>query len=83
MRPVDVRLGGEVDDRVGLGDERPDDLGIGDVTADEPAADRPASGSARDRVEVRLVAGVGQLVEDRDHRPVAPGQDVADVAASR
>ena len=33
-----------------------------------------------DRAEVRLVAGVGQLVEDGDPRPVAPGQDVADVA---
>ena len=35
-----------------------------------------------DGVEVRFVARVGELVEDRDGRPVAPGQDVADVAGA-
>ena len=34
-RAVDVRLGGEVDDRVGLGHQRPDDGRVGDVAADE------------------------------------------------
>ena len=78
-RAVDVRFGGEVDDRVGLGDERPDDGRIGDVAANEAQA----LGHLRvvaDRREVRLVAGVGQLVEDGDPRPVAARQDVADVA---
>jgi hypothetical protein len=34
--PVDVRLGREVDDRVGVGDERRDDLAVGDVALGEP-----------------------------------------------
>ena len=38
--PVDVRLGGEVDDRVGVGDERPDDRRVGDVALDEPEPGR-------------------------------------------
>ena len=46
-RAVDVRLGGEVDDRVGVGDERPDDLRVGDVALDEARAARPAPASAR------------------------------------
>ena len=41
------------------------------------------SGSARTRREVRLVAGVGQLVEDGDRGPVAAGQHVADVGTTR
>ena len=70
---VDVRLGREVDDRVGLGDERPDDVRVGDVALDEAEA----GGLLRigpDRGEVGLVAGVGQLVEDRDVGAVAAGQ---------
>ena len=60
-------------------DERPDDRRIGDVAADEG---EPGGhlGVVADRREVRLVAGVGQLVEDRDPRPVTAAQDVADVA---
>ena len=72
MRPVDVRLGGEVDDGVGVGDERPDDLRVGDVALDEAEP----GGLLRvglDGGEVRLVAGVGQLVEDRDPGAVARG----------
>ncbi len=37
-------------------------------------------GIVADRREVRLVAGVGQLVEDRDPCAVAPPEHVADVA---
>ena len=44
--PVDVRLGGEVDDGVDVGDERPDDLGIGDVALDEPEPVAPAGSSS-------------------------------------
>ena len=40
--PVDVRLGGEVDDRVGVGDERPDDRRVGDVALRRSGAARPA-----------------------------------------
>ena len=52
MRPVDVRLGGEVDDCVGLGDERADDVRVGDVALDEPSR-AACSGSSADRREVR------------------------------
>ena len=49
-RAVDVRLGGEVDDGVGLGDERRHDGRVGDVAGDEPEArrllrDRPRPGA--------------------------------------
>ena len=37
-------------------------------------------GIVADRCEVGLVAGVGQLVEDGDPRPVAPAEQVPDVA---
>ena len=60
-RAVDVRLGGEVDDRVvprQLGD---DGVLVADVGVDEPAA------AVVDQVgDVLAVAGVGQGVEDRD-----------------
>ena len=78
-RAVDVRFGGEVDDRVRRRDERPDDGRVGDVAAHEREP-RGHLGVVADRREVRLVAGVGQLVEDRDPRPVAATQHVADVA---
>ncbi len=78
-RAVDVRLGGEVDDRVGAVDQRPDDGRVGDVAADE-AEPRGLLRVVADRGEVGLVAGVGQLVEDGDLGAVAAGQDVADVA---
>ena len=58
-----------------------DDRRIGDVAADEAQPIRQRRVRA-DRVEVRFVARVGELVEDRDRRPVAPGQDVADVAGA-
>ena len=76
---VDVRLGREVHHRVGLGDQRRGHTGVGDVAADEPEASGHL-GVVADRLEVRLVAGIGQRVEDRDARPIAPRQDVADVA---
>ena len=37
-------------------------------------------GVVADGRQVRLVAGIGQLVEDRDLGPVAPREHVADVA---
>jgi hypothetical protein len=78
-RSVDVRFGGEVDDGVGVVDQRPDDDRVGDVALDE--AEPPGQlGIVEDRREVGHVAGVGQLVEDGDHRVVAAAQDVADVA---
>ena len=76
---VHVRLGGEVDDRVRLGDERCDQVRVRDVALDEPQA--VGRGRIRaHRVQVRFVARVGELVEDRDGRPVPSRQDVADVA---
>ena len=67
-RAVDVRLGGEVDDRVGAVDQRPDDGRVGDVAADE-AEPGGLLRVVTDRAEVGLVAGVGQLVEDGDLVP--------------
>ena len=56
-RPVDVRLGGEVDDRVDAVGGPCDRSGIGDVALVEVVLDA---------LEVRAVAGVRQLVEDGD-----------------
>ena len=58
-----------------------DDVRVGDVAADEAEP----GGLLRvgpDGRQVGLVAGVGELVEDRDPRPVAPGEHVADEAAA-
>ena len=77
-RAVHVRLGGEVEHRVGLADELADRGGVGDVPADEAQPGR-LLGVVEHRPEVRLVAGVRELVEDRDPRPVAARQDVPDV----
>ena len=52
---------------------------VGDVAAHEREARRHL-GVVTDRGEVRLVAGVGQLVEDRDPRPVATAEHVPHVA---
>jgi len=76
-----VRFGREVDDGVGGRDERRDDVRVGDVAADERQP-RGLLGIGSDRVEVRLVAGVGELVEDRDPHPVASGEDIADERAA-
>src|SRR6185369_1105915 len=78
-RAVDVRLRGEVHDGVRVGDEWPDGVRVRDVALDEAEASgtRPV---AVDLGEVRAVARVRQLVENRDPRPVVTGQDVADVA---
>ena len=56
----------------------PDRARVGDVPADEAQPGR-LLGVVEHRPEVRLVAGVGELVEDRDPRPVVARQDVSDV----
>ena len=56
-RAVDVRLGGEVDDRVAAGGRARDGLRVGDVALVELVLDA---------LEVRPVAGVGELVEHDD-----------------
>ncbi len=61
-RPVHVRLGGEVHDHVDVRRQLSHDVGVADVAADEPEARVGA-----DRIEIALVAGVGELVE-HDHR---------------
>jgi len=60
-RAVDVRLGGKVDDRVDLRGEGVHERGVADVAVDEPIA-----GCAIELGQVREVAGVRELVEDRD-----------------
>ena len=77
---VDVRLGGEVDDRVRVGDERPDRRPDRRCRRGRSASRAGHLGVVADGRQVGLVAGVGQLVEDGDPRPVAPRQDIADVA---
>ena len=79
--PVDVRLGGEVDDRVGIRDERPHRRSVRDVAAHEGEARRLLRVGLHGR-EVRAVAGIGQLVEDGDARAVTSRQEVANVAAA-
>ena len=74
---VDVRLGGDVDDGVGLGDEGVDEVRIGDVTADEPVA-----GIVQDAVEVGKGAGIGQQVERHDHVLRVACEDVTNVGAA-
>ena len=61
QRAVDVGLGGEVHDRVGVSGEGVDEGDIADVAFDEPVPDL-----ALELRQVREVAGVGQLVEHRD-----------------
>ena len=68
---IDVRFGGEVEDRVGIRDERRHDRRVGDVAAHEGEACRHL-GVVADGGQVGLVAGIGQLVEDGDPGPVAP-----------
>jgi hypothetical protein len=79
--PIDVRFRREVDDGVDVGDERLDVAGLGDVPLDER---EPGSllGIRLDWLEVRAVARVGELVEDRHPRPVPPAQDLANVGAA-
>ena len=54
----------------------PTTVRVGDVAADEPEPGRLLRVGPDGR-QVRLVAGVGELVEDRDPRAVAPGEHVA------
>ena len=62
-RAVDVRLGGEVDDRVAALDRRRDGVAVVDVALDELDAVR------RQALEVLAPPGVGELVEHA-HRVV-------------
>ncbi len=78
---VDVGLRGEVDDRVGLRHERSRCRRVGDVAVHEREAPG-LLGVGLHRREVRAVARVGELVEDRDPHAVAPGQDIANKAAA-
>ena len=68
-RAVDVRLGGEVDDRIAALDGLGDPLDVGDVALDELdlVVGQP--------LEVLAAARVGQLVEDaeRSHRGAPRG----------
>ena len=75
-RSVDVGLGGHVDHGVRAGDERFHDVRVGDVALDE--REPPGLAGVRfDRGEVGAIAGVGQLVEDRDARAVVASEDPA------
>ena len=76
--PIDMRFGGEVDDRVGGIDERAHHRRIGDVAANEAKARRQLLVVA-DRREIGLIACVGQLVEHGDVCPIAPAQHVPDI----
>ncbi len=79
--PIDMGFGREVDDRVGVRDERAHGARLSDVALDEPEP----HGLVRvglDRREVRAVARVGQLVEDRDARAVGAGEDIANIGAA-
>jgi hypothetical protein len=73
---IDVRLGGEVDDRVGVSHERSDEVPIGNVALDEAEPHRQLR-VGLDRGEVGPVAGVGQLVDDGDPGAIAPRQHVS------
>ena len=88
--PIDMGFGGEVDDRIDRARrstsadrrrEGADDDRVGDVALDET---QPSGllGICLDRGEIGPVAGVRQLVEDGDARPVAPAEDVADESRS-
>ena len=56
-RAVDVRLGGEIDDRVGAVGRARDSVGVGDVALEEVVFDA---------LEVGAIAGIRQLVEHCD-----------------
>ena len=77
-RPVDVRLGGEVDQDVVAGQR-----GVEVGRRADVAAHEAVPGAVGDRRQVGQVAGVGQLVEHRDlgagERRVGVRQQLADV----
>ena len=77
-RPIDVRLGGEVDDVVGGLDQRRGDGGVGDVAVDEGV---PRVVDRRSR-RFSQPARVGQLVERRDVPVGVRGDRVADEVAA-
>ena len=76
-RAVHVGLGGDVDHGVGFRHQPVDRVTVRDVAADEGIAGGLLGIGLHGR-EVGPVAGVGQLVEDRDPRAVAAGQDLPD-----
>ena len=78
---VHVRLGREIHDRVGVRDEGHDLVGVGDVAHQEPATAR-LGGVGLARPEVGGIAGVGQLVEDRDEDLGIGPQQVAHEGAA-
>ena len=80
-RAIDVALGGDVEDGVRLRGQRTDRVGIGDVALDEGEPGR-LLGVRLDGREVRPVARIGELVEDRDSGAVATGQDAPDELAA-
>ena len=71
-----MRLCREIQDEVvSLGEKRIDDLRVGDVSPHEPVSVHPVEGS-----QVRRIARIGELVEDRDLRPgIATAQMVDEV----
>ena len=73
--PVHMGLGGEVDDGVDPCHERGHDLRVGDVALDE-AESGGLLGICLDWGEIGAVAGVGQLVDYGDVRPILAGKDV-------
>ena len=76
-RPVDVGLGGEVDDGLDPGEEAPDQVPVPDVAHDEFVA-----GVLLDVAEVVQVPGVGQLVQVDDPRLLVAAQEKADEVAA-
>jgi hypothetical protein len=77
-RPVDMRLGGEVDDCVDAGQHLVDEPDIEDVAFDEVEPRVVAH-----RVEVDDVASVGQLVEDDDGRTGKGGYSPASIVRTK
>ena len=76
-RPVDVGLGGEMDDALDAGEEAPDEGLVADVAEDEFVAR-----VVLDVAQVVEVPGVGQLVQVDDPRPRVAAEDHADEMAA-
>ena len=74
QRVVDVRLGGEMHDRVGLGDELGHQLGVRDVALDQPDV-------VVDRGQRLAAACIGHGIEHRDRRGVLTHRAVHEVGA--
>ena len=76
-RPVDVGLGGEVDDGLDAGEEAADQVPVADVAEDEFVA-----GVVLDVLEVVEVPGIGQLVQVDDLRLLVAAEEEADEVAA-